>query len=120
MSENNNANNIQSKTIEMQNKMVAIQKKLALLEIEGNAGGGMVTITLNGRYEAKKVVIDPSLLTQPMQILCDLVASAITDTTRKVEAAVQNEMLKSLQDFKLPNVGGDPLKQATTDTQSKS
>lgn len=88
--------------LEIQNKVSEIQKKLAALEIEGSAGGDMVKVILNGRYEARKVIIDPSLVNQPLQILCDLVASAITDATRKVESAAQAEMLKLFQGVDLP------------------
>jgi DNA-binding YbaB/EbfC family protein len=88
---------MQSKSAEIQNKMKAIKEKLSSIEVEGESGGGMVKVILNGHYEAKQTIIDPSLLTQPIQILCDLVASAITDATRKVESAVQAEMLKLLR-----------------------
>jgi nucleoid-associated protein EbfC len=92
-----NNQDMQSKQLEIQNKMLEVQKKLASIEVEGNAGGDMVKIVLNCRYEAKKVTIDPSVLMQSMQILGDLVASAITDATRKVESTIQAEMFKVLQ-----------------------
>jgi DNA-binding YbaB/EbfC family protein len=111
MSTNNNSanldqeytNTIKNKSIEIQDRMSAVQKNLVTIEVEGNAGGDMVKITLNGHYEAKKVIIDPTLLTQPIQILSDLVAAAITDATRKVEAAVQNEMLSLFKGIDIPN-----------------
>jgi nucleoid-associated protein EbfC len=89
--------------IEIQEKMNAIRSKLSSIEVEGSSGGDMVKIVLNGHYEAKQTIIDPSLLTQPVQILCDLVSSAVTDATRKVESAVQGEMLKLLQGIKTTN-----------------
>jgi len=77
--------------------MSGIQDKLSSLEIEGSAGGDMVKVVMNGRYEAKRTIIDPSLLNQPVQVLCDLVTSAVTDAAHKVESAAQSEMLKLFQ-----------------------
>ena len=107
--------NQSNKAAEMQQKMQALQQQLAQLEIEGAAGGEMVKVILNGQHEAKKVEIDPSLLTQP-QVLCDLIASAITAATRKANVVVQNIMLRSFQESKLPE---NILKQIIPDTQSK-
>lgn len=84
---------------EIQNRMAQIQQMLATVEAEGIAGieSYTVKIRLNGRHEAVKVTIDQQLLTQSVQILCDLVASAITDASHKVEAAIQNKMLALVQ-----------------------
>lgn len=109
------SNNQSNNAAEMNNKMQALQQQLAQLEIEGSSGGDMVKIVLNGRFEAKKVEIDPSLLTQP-QVLCDLIASAITATARKVEVAAHNIMLKSFQESKLPE---NILNKIMPDTQNK-
>lgn len=77
---------------------------LASIEVEGTAGieNYGVKISLNGRHEATRVIIDPQLLTQPAQVLCDLIASAITDASHKAEVAIQTQMLGLFKNFKLP------------------
>ncbi|MBU0744976.1 MAG: YbaB/EbfC family nucleoid-associated protein [Gammaproteobacteria bacterium] len=98
-----NTQDITDKSAEIQNKMSDAQKKLALIEVEGKAGTEDygIKVYLNGRYEATKVTIDPSVLEQPTQVVCDLMASAITDASRKAEIAIQNEMMKLFQNFDL-------------------
>jgi len=76
----------------MQDNMKKAQEEIAAMEIEGVAGGGMVKVRMNGRHEAKRVTIDPSLLGEDRDMLEDLVAAAINDAARKVEAATQEKM----------------------------
>jgi len=103
----NNPFNPDPKNMEdMKNKMAETQKNLANITVEGKAGieNYGVKVYLNGRYEATKVTIDPELLKQPAQILSDLIASAITDAAHNAEIAIQNEMLKVFQNFKIPGL----------------
>ena len=97
---------MKNKSMEIQNKMAETQKNLANITVEGKAGieNYGVKVYLNGRYEATKVTIDPELLKQPAQILSDLIASAITDAAHNAEIAIQNEMLKVFQNFKVPGL----------------
>lgn len=97
-----NLKTLKDNSHEIQNSMQEIQKKLLAIAVEGQAGidNFTVKITLNGRHEATQVVIDPNLLQQPAQVLCDLVAAAITDAAHKTEMAVQNEMMKLFQGAK--------------------
>ena len=90
-----NIKSLKDKTVEIQNQMAIVQKTLSAMEIEGSAGieNFNVKISLNGRHEAVRVVIDPQLLTQPVQVLCDLIASAITDASHKTEAEIQSKMM---------------------------
>ncbi len=77
---------LMSKAKEMQEKMQALQEELAGLEIEGNSGGGMVKVTLNGKGHIANVEIDPSLITdQDTSILEDLIMAAHNDAKAKVE-----------------------------------
>ncbi len=94
-----NMQTLKDKAAEIQNQMVTVQKTLSTMEIEGSAGieNLNVKVYLNGRHEATRVVIDPNLLTQPIQVLCDLVASAITDASHKVEAEIQSKMMGMLR-----------------------
>ena len=75
----------------MQENLQRAQEELAKLEVTGNAGGGMVSVTLTGAKECRKVRIDPSLLSDA-EMLEDLIAAAINDAVRKVEATVQEKM----------------------------
>lgn len=69
---------------EMQEKMKQAQKEQARREVTGEAGAGLVKVTLNGRYEARKVEIDTSLLSEDKEIIEDLLAAAINAANKKV------------------------------------
>jgi len=75
----------------MQENMQRAQEELASLEVTGNAGGGMVSITLTGRMECRKVRIDPSVLSDP-EMAEDLIAAAFNDAVNKANAASQEKM----------------------------
>jgi len=100
--DNNAIEELQKKSMEIQTKMQETQSKLSTLTRTGEAGAGLVKVTLNGRYECVAVVIDPSL-TGNIAIMSDLIASAITDATRKIEQVVQGEMFGLLQGLGLPD-----------------
>ena len=87
------------KAQDIQSQMADAQEKLTAITVEGQAGAAehTVKISLNGRYEATKVVIDPSLLQQPIEVVSELIASAITDAAHKAETAIQTEMMKMFQ-----------------------
>ena len=77
---------------QMQENMRKLQDELASVEVEGQSGAGMVKVTMNCRHDVKRVRIDSSLLADDKDMLEDLVAAAINDAVRKVEAAVQEKM----------------------------
>ncbi|HEX9570806.1 MAG TPA: YbaB/EbfC family nucleoid-associated protein [Burkholderiales bacterium] len=77
---------------QMQENMSKLQEQLASIEIEGQSGAGMVRVTMTCRHDVKRVNIDSSLLADDKEMLEDLVAAAINDAARKVEAAVQEKM----------------------------
>lgn len=76
----------------MQENMKKMQDQLASVEVEGQSGGGMVKVTITCRYDVKRVKIDPSLLGDDKDMLEDLVAAAMNDAVRKVEATSQEKM----------------------------
>ena len=88
---------------QMQARMAEMQENLGRIEIDGQAGGGLVTVTLNGKAEMRKIKIDPSLA-QPddVEVLEDLVIAAFNDAKTKVEARVNDEMAKITGGLKLP------------------
>ena len=86
----------------MQGKMEEAQKELARMEVTGEAGAGMVKVTMNGRHDVRGVDIDPSLLQEDKEILEDLLAAAINDAVRKVEKQQQDGMGKLTAGMPLP------------------
>ena len=78
---------------EIPGRMQKLQEDLAALEVEGQAGAGMVKVTINGRMDARRLKIDPSLLKpEEAEILEDLIIAAFQDAKGKAEAAVQAKM----------------------------
>ncbi|MEJ2379401.1 MAG: YbaB/EbfC family nucleoid-associated protein [Pseudolabrys sp.] len=78
---------------QLQSKMQALQEELDTIEVEGTAGGGMVTVTLNGKGDLKGVKIDDSLLKpSEKEMLEDLLVAAHADARRKAEMVVQEKM----------------------------
>jgi nucleoid-associated protein EbfC len=92
----------------MQDNMKKAQEEIARLEVEGQAGAGMVKVVMTGRHDVKRVTIDPTLLSEDKDMLEDLVAAAVNDAVRKVETASQEKMagltagLPMPPGFKLP------------------
>lgn len=76
----------------MQENMKRMQEQLGTLEVEGQAGAGMVKIVMTCKYDVKRVAIDPSLLGDDREMLEDLVAAAFNDAARRVEAVVAEKM----------------------------
>ena len=76
----------------MQENMRRMQESLATLEVEGQAGAGLVKVQITCKYEVKRVSIDPSLLGDDREMLEDLVAAAFNDAARRVEQTVAEKM----------------------------
>jgi DNA-binding YbaB/EbfC family protein len=77
---------------QMQDNLKKAQEELAKTEVEGQAGAGVVKVLMTCRHDVKRVTIDPSLLTEDREILEDLVAAAVNDAVRRVEATTQEKM----------------------------
>ena len=88
---------------QMQKKLMEAQEKVAQLEATGTSGGGMLSVTLNGKGEAKKVAIDPKLIDpDDPEMLEDLVVAAINDAKKKVDDATTEEMSTATGGMQLP------------------
>lgn len=88
---------------EMQEKMQRLQEQLADTEISGASGGGMVTVTMNGKGEVRAVKIDPSLVDpNDVEVLEDLVVAAANDAKGKLESYVQEQMSELTGGMQLP------------------
>lgn len=94
--------NLMKQAQEMQANMQKAQEEIASLEVTGESGGGMVKITMTGKYEARRVSIDDSLLGDDKDMLEDLVAAAINDAAHKVEATTQERMSGLTSGLNLP------------------
>lgn len=88
---------------EMQARMQKMQEELVALEIEGQAGAGLVKVTLNGKGEMKKISIDPSLVKpEETEILEDLLVAATQDAKTKLDAQLQTRMQEMTGGLSLP------------------
>lgn len=85
----------------MQENLQRAQAELANLEVTGSAGGGMVSVTLTGRMECRKVRIDPSVLSDA-EMTEDLIAAAINDAVNKANAESQAKMAGATAGMPLP------------------
>lgn len=86
----------------MQENMRKMQEDLQRMEVVGESGAGLVKITLNGKHEARSVAIDSGLLTEDKEILEDLIAAAINDASRRVEALNAEKMAEATSGLNLP------------------
>ena len=77
---------------EVQEKLKKTQEEIAGMEVEGEAGAGLVKVILTGRHDVKRVHIDSSLMDDDKEMLEDLIAAAMNDATRKVEEVTQSKM----------------------------
>ncbi len=77
---------------EMQENLKKAQEEIAAMEIEGQAGAGMVKVVMTGRHDVKRITIDESLMSDDKEMLEDLVAAAVNDAVRKVETTTQEKM----------------------------
>ncbi len=94
--------NLMKQAQEMQANMQKAQEEIANLEVIGESGGGLVKVTMTGRHEARRVMIDDSLVGDDKDMLEDLIAAAINDATHKVEAATQERMSGMTDGLNLP------------------
>jgi DNA-binding YbaB/EbfC family protein len=88
---------------ELQGRMQKMQEDLGHLEVEGQSGGGLVKLKLNGKLEAKSLKIDPSLIKpEEAEMLEDLIVAAFQDAKAKAEAAVQVKVQELTGGIALP------------------
>ena len=98
-----NFGNLMKQAQEMQTKMQEMQDRMAEVEVPGMAGGGMVTVIMNGKGEMRSVKIDPSLFNgEDAEVVEDLIVAACNDAKAKAEAYSQEEMSKITGGLNLP------------------
>lgn len=87
---------------QMQENLAKAQQELAALEVTGEAGGGMVKVTMGCKHEVRGIAIDPALPGDDREMLEDLVAAAVNDALRKVERTVQEKYAGMTSGLGLP------------------
>lgn len=75
----------------MQENMKNAQEEIAKMEVRGESGGGMVSVVMTGRHDIKKINIDSAAM-DDKEMLEDLVAAAVNDASRKIEAQSKDKM----------------------------
>jgi len=94
--------NLMKQAQQLQANMQKAQAEIAAMEITGESGGGMVKVTINGRHEAKRVQIDPSVPMDDREMVEDLVAAAFNDAVHRLESASQERMAGLMGGMNLP------------------
>jgi len=94
--------NLMKQAQKMQEDMQKAQEEVANMEVEGQAGGGMVKVVMNGRHEIRKVSLDDSLMQDDKEMIEDLLAAAVNDAVRRVEQQTQEKMSGITAGLNLP------------------
>ncbi|MBI3187774.1 MAG: YbaB/EbfC family nucleoid-associated protein [Gammaproteobacteria bacterium] len=97
-----NIGNLMKQAQKMQADMQKAQEELANMEVEGQSGGGMVKVLMNGRHEVRRVSIDESLMKDDKDMLEDLLAAAVNDAVRRIEQTSSEKMSGLTAGFNLP------------------
>jgi nucleoid-associated protein EbfC len=87
---------------QMQENMKKAQEQLALVEVEGQSGAGLVKVTITCRNDVKRISIDPSLLADDKDMLEDLIVAAMNDALRRAEQTASERMGSLTSGLPLP------------------
>ena len=97
--------NIQQMMKQAQQMQEKMQKEMAGLKVEGNAGGGMVTVTMSGTKQLLSLKIDPDVVSKDdVEMLQDLIVAAINDAARKVDDQLGQQMSGMMGGLKIPGL----------------
>jgi len=94
--------NMMKQAQKMQADMQKAQEEIANMEVEGQSGGGMVKVQMNGRHEVRRVEIDPSLMEDDKEMIEDLLAAAVNDAVRRIETESSEKMSGVTAGMNLP------------------
>jgi DNA-binding YbaB/EbfC family protein len=97
-----NIGNLMKQAQAVQENVQKVQAEIAAMQVTGEAGGGMVKVTMTGRHEVKRVQIEPSIAGEDREMLEDLIAAAVNDAVHKVEARTQEKMASVMAGMQLP------------------
>ena len=99
---NGNISDLMQQAQKMQADMQKAQEDLGKSEVRGESGAGLVTVTMTGRHDVKRVSIDDSVFSEDKEVLEDLLAAAVNDAVRKVEAHNREAMSGLTAGMNLP------------------
>ncbi|HEY9041705.1 MAG TPA: YbaB/EbfC family nucleoid-associated protein [Rheinheimera sp.] len=94
--------NIMKQAQAMQEKMQKVQAEIAAMEVTGEAGAGLVKVTMLGNHNVRRVSIDDSLMQDDKDMLEDLIAAAINDAVRRVDESSKEKMAAVTGGLQLP------------------
>ncbi len=94
--------NMMKQAMALQANMKKAQEEIANMEVVGEAGGGMVKVTMTGKHEVKRVQIEPQVISEDREMLEDLIAAATNDAVNKVETQTQQRMSSVMSGVALP------------------
>jgi DNA-binding YbaB/EbfC family protein len=98
--------NIQQMMKQAQQMQERLQKQMAEMRVEATAGGGMVTVTVNGNKQVLAIKLDPEVVSKDdVEMLQDLIVAAINDAHRKVDEALASQMSGMMGGLKIPGLG---------------
>lgn len=97
-----NMDEIMKQAQAMQAKMQKMQEELANIEVVGEAGAGLVKVTMSGRNDVRQVSIDPSVMKEDKEFLEDLLAAAVNDAVRRADEAKNQKMGGLTAGFNIP------------------
>ena len=97
-----NIGDLMKQAQQLQENMQKAQEELASTELEGQSGAGMVRVIMTGRYDVKRVFIDDAVFGEDKEVLEDLLAAAVNDAVKKVEANYQNTMSSLASGLNIP------------------
>ena len=97
-----NIGDLMKQAQQLQENMQRAQEELANTELEGQAGAGLVRVIMTGRYDVKRVQIDDAVLGEDKEVLEDLLAAAVNDAVKKVEANNQSTMSSLASGHNIP------------------
>ncbi|MFA5495225.1 MAG: YbaB/EbfC family nucleoid-associated protein [Porticoccaceae bacterium] len=95
-------NDLMKQAQQMQEDLQRMQEEAAKAEVTGESGAGLVQVVMNGRHDVRKVTIAPELLSEEKELLEDLLAAAVNDAVRKIDAQTQEKMSSLTSGFNLP------------------
>jgi hypothetical protein len=95
-------NDLMKQAQQLQEQMRSVQEDIARQEVLGEAGGGLVRVTMTGRHDVRRVHIEPSLLAEDREVIEDLVAAAVNDAVRRVEALQRERLAGAAGGLSLP------------------
>ena len=97
--------NIQQMMKQAQQMQERLKQQMADLRVEATAGGGMVTVVINGAKQMQSIKIDPEAVSKDdVEMLQDLILAAINDAQRKVDEALQQQMSGLMGGMKIPGL----------------